>query len=427
MKFFFTHRAFKKNIIQANPPLRSEYMARLKEDYQHKITVLNTAPTNRLRVISSYVSEHPFSISLASGIAIVVLVIVAQLSPAVLHTPANAVLAESLQNTLYPIDSSELRYQQITSQLGRIRVWQNGQNVRFDDLFGSTLYSSIDNQTCHFEYNSEKKIQCTVGFDSGENEPLIPGELLSVSGLTIEKAQDTHGDLYITWTTDESLQKPAIHISTGRSGFTDMEWEGVYSWVDDNGHYVNRITLFSEDLRNNTHVGNPALHLVQISNGPETSRVYEINLDSLAVREVQTDELDTLREEYKKNSQKEFINGAIERTYEFHFMKALYIYERVDELGEPTSVTEEEYKGQSVLRMKYTLTNAFFSEEEPLPDPSIEFIISKNDNTILEYTFWRGNEAVEQTQIDETKTITDIPSEDFFSVNYWKKEMEKRE
>ncbi|MBI2411438.1 MAG: hypothetical protein HYV32_06120 [Candidatus Kerfeldbacteria bacterium] len=344
----------------------------------------------------------------------------------------NQVLAKSIDNTFYPNNSTEFRYQEISGFMGKVSIWQQGNNVRFDLLTGSTLYSAVDNQSCRVDYQQEKTtsvkdvnllFECSDGFDMGTAKLLMNGTTLALNNVHAQHLDDPRGDLSITWTTAESINDENIQMSTGASGFIDSI-SVVNSWVDAEGKYQHQVSLNISDMRYNAHRENTSDHLFQIVSGDRSSAVYAVNIDTIQVRTVSNEELETFREEYKKTVQKDFLGRAIENIYETQFMDPLSIRQRIDELGEPVSQEKEQYLGKEIIRVRYQLSNVFFNEEESLPDPAVEFVINTTDDTILEYTMYRDNQVVSHATVDEQKNITDIPPDDFFSVDYWKDEIQ---
>lgn len=198
-----------------------------------------------------------------------------------------------------------------------------------------------------------------------------------------------------------------------------MVARGNSGYVDEIHTDNPQIHLDEETTRMNTHIGNPATHLFQIVNkdNGERSAVYEINLDTISVREITKDELLAFQKTYAEELKRAFLVTGIERFHEEYFREALELRNNLGVLGKPVNTIEGMLNGQPITRIQYTPPD----QENVL----VEFTIYTDTNILAEYTEYENGEIVQQTKIEEFSIVSDVSPEEFFQKKYWKDDVKK--
>lgn len=341
-------------------------------DISRAFSRANTKPTQafkdrlRARIVPDAAPRyagHPFRMfALAGASLMLVLGAATLLSP----TNVNKALASAIQNT-FAFSTDGYHHVKIAFTMdtpGSTRSWVD--EMWSDGLHALTETTGFD-RGASFDWGSSyfdvpENIHCGIGIYQAEGECsslndvtqgsarfLNPSAatLMNIENVRVEHATDTHGDVYFTWITNNPLTNVTyIDTSYGPYGYMFGTWNGTYSWEDDSGKFVNRVTWFSENMTQSPFDEDTNAFLVQIqeiasenvgSYGAyegeylSQSPVYLIDLDAMTVTPVTDEWLTESRAEFDtKLIQHMASTETLAREYEQAFSVALDIGEHLN-------------------------------------------------------------------------------------------------
>lgn len=330
---------------------------------------------------------HPFrTFTLAGATLVLVFGIFTFFSP----SNINRALASAIQNTFaFSADGyhhfavRETRLFGSTEVQNTAEKWTDGTHAIFDydarnigGGAGSMFFdlsqklecifdSAMSEPSCHEpEFLSQK--MTNVHSDATEDMP--------IREVAIEHATDTHGDLYFTWITERPLSTTLVNISNGPYGYESSTFNGMYSWQNEAGDTVNRVTWFSGNMLQSYLSDAPETSfLVQLKEiAPDDvgsfgawegtpisqSKVYLVDTKSMTVAPVSDEWLEQSRTVFNDAFAKTVVSTeTIEREYESSFQYAIDIgnnlnaYERV-------SAEQGIENGKPVVIVTYDLGDA---------------------------------------------------------------------
>lgn len=350
-------------------------------------------------VQTQFAPETPSSHKRAIGFvsiafsAFTVLLVLPQLTPGNTSYFTNVAVAAAINNTLTFAEDGKFRYMKIVRGTEIAQVWKYNDNIRFDTTRDSIMYSSIADTICN--------ITCSDHMNLVDKKSALSPGTLPIQNITAEKINTSHDNIKISWEPDESLKQPKVLVALGNSGYVNERYS-------DNP----QIHLDEETTRMNTHIGNPATHLFQImNNAGERSAVYEINLDTISVREITKDELLGFQKKYAEELKRDFLLTGMERFHKEYFREALELRNNLDVLGKPVHTIEEMLNGQPITRIQYAPPYQ--------KNVLVEFTIYTETNLLAEYAEYENGEIVQQTRIEEFSIVSDVSPQEFFQKEYW--------
>lgn len=343
---FDIRRAFSRLDTNPTPEFKAHLRARILPNVRH-----TTSDTRNL---------SPFRILTLSAATLVLIV---GLTTLISPSNVNKALAEAIANT-FSFNTEGFHHIKIALSMntpGSTRSW-------IDEMWsdGTHAITEVTDPDAPFGwggsyYDVPNNVECGVGAYQAEHvcnpvhdtqewgalhNPTAEKEM-SIQDVSIEHANDTHGDLYFTWITELPLTN-ATHIDTsvGPYGYIFGTWNGTYSWQNDSGQTVNRVTWFSEDRAQSPFNEGTHSFLVQIQEiAPENvgsygayegeylaqSPVYLIDLDTMTVMPVSDEWLATSRAEFDAKLIRDMAStDAMAREYEQSFQYALDIGTHLD-------------------------------------------------------------------------------------------------
>ncbi len=299
---------------------------------------------------------HPFrAFTLAGATLVLVFGVFTFFSPANI----NRALASAIQNTFaFSADG----YHHLKIEIGMIaqgskdtsttEVWTNGTHAVIDysnpTNTGSEYFDQPQGVAC--DYRSPVSV-----YDAHEPSCKTPEFLtekminahsaatadMPIKEIAIESATDTHGDTYLTWITHRPLGTTLLSISSGPYGYEMSEFNGMYSWQNEAGDTVNRVTLHSEDILQPMFFAAETSFLVQLkeiapedigSAGPfvgealSQSPVYLVDTTSMTVTPVSDEWLEQSRKTFDDKMFASMVSTeTIQREYESSFQYAIDI------------------------------------------------------------------------------------------------------
>lgn len=359
----------------------------------------------------------------------------------------NAALAKAMEKTFALEKTDGFYHQKIVStrweygdsHQGResqewfAEFWTNGTSARFDFDYGtsgftSTLLPEDYKGTCYF---SNTPTDPAPGHDTECNDELFmshaPGSVpltaentLNVQNVTLESANDTHGDLYFTWQSDNDQSASGMIISP--NGYDGNSFVGAYSWKNDDGSYTNRVTLWEDSLKGFID-GYPYV-ILQIRLDGKQSAAYRIDLRTLEVTTLSDENLDAYRKTFQEMGE-EFIRGVetLHTAYQQNFSRALEMQRYIDEQRiVPSSI-------QNTLANKiltYQLTGPEIQDSYGTPAILAIYTISQNTGAITAFEVQStSGERLEFSRVVESTKVPTAPKH-FFTIDSWKAELKAR-
>lgn len=279
-----------------------------------------------------------WSISLlASSIALVTLIVVINFLP----QPKAIALAAAIANTISFTESQKLIQQTVhinkhageTTNTGDFTIymdekgniilapenfeetttaWRYQDNARTDTTIinnsstvsTSDLVSGIDGVTCRYVNDGvNKKATCDKSNIFEGFEPLLNDGSLVVKNPTAEVSNDPQGDIYLTWETLTPSENPFVRTTTGPSGYYSSEYI-AYSWQDNEGKFINRVNLFSQDIKFNAEHGfypgaDSTKLYVQFGDDTGKSNVYLLDINDFSITSASDFELEASRKNFQ--------------------------------------------------------------------------------------------------------------------------------
>jgi hypothetical protein len=427
-------------------------------DIRRAFARANTAPTQafkdrlKARIVPDTAPRyfaHPFrAFALAGASLALVLGIATAFSP----SNVNRVLAESIQNTFsFRADGfNHLKFAFSMDTPGSTaswteELWSDGlhalsEHVFEDGRFGLSLYDVEKNLSCgkgaYQEYEPCNMITDVGGEAYGFSATRSAGtQNMDIVGVNIEYATDTHGDLYFSWITNEPLSNVTyIDTSDGPYGYISRTWNATYSWQNDSGQTVNRVTWFSENMTQSPFDEDTRSFLVQIQEiAPEDvgsygafqgsyvsqSPVYRIDLDAMTVTPVTDEWLEASRVEFDaKLISKNASTEALAREYEQAFSYALDIGAQLDDY---TLIDREitETDGVTLEVVTYELGNEHPIIINVVQATRVEFVRETEKNIIRDMKLFSEAGTVIYHAELLIFEVADTAPENFFSVEAW--------
>ena len=327
---------------------------------------------------------HPFrTFTLAGATLVLVFGVFTFFSPANI----NRALASAIQNTFaFSADGYHHLATQETRRFGTVEVtntaeqWTDGTHAIFDydarDIGGSAgsrFFDQSKNLECIYDVHEGEPSCHEPEFLSSKmmNAHSAETEDMPIKEISIERATDTHGDSYLTWITDRPLGTTLVNIAYGPYGYENSTFNGMYSWKNEVGDMVNRVTLFSEDILQPYISDTPETSfLVQLKetapddvgyfgsyNGTpiSQSRVYLVDMKTMTVTSVSDEWLEYSRDVFNEKLLASTVSTeTIQREYEQSFMYAIDIGARLDSY-ERISTEKGIEDGKSVEYVAYNL------------------------------------------------------------------------
>lgn len=318
-------------------------------------------------------------------------------------------------------------------------IIESAQTVAGEEYATSLFIDSESNLSCSYTSDADTPTCSTPTFDF--NEKFINADSLKISNITIEPANDTHGDLYLTWTTDHPLKNPMLSLSEAGSYGYVSSGGSTYNWVNDKGEFINRATLVKSNIFQNPLAKKATTFLVQIEEfGPEidpiehwgerlpalsTSPVYNVDVNNWSVEKVSDSWLEESRIRYGQDYMDFMTSGAlIKQDYEWnlafvdyitrpennsHFLKS----ERIMINGSPVDVQTYALSPDA----PYMVNNVMATRTE--------FAININARMVLWFTLFDANSRVIQHTeilISEERPTTPPGT---FDLEAWKTRVQK--
>lgn len=327
---------------------------------------------------------HPFrTFTLAGATLVLVFGIFTFFSP----SNINRALASAIQNTFaFSADGyhhfavRETRLFGTTEVQNTAEKWTDGAHAIFDydakDIgggAGSRFFDLSQKLECVFDSNMTEPSCHEPEFLSQKMTNVHPNatEEMPMKEVAIEHATDTHGDLYFTWITDRPLGTTLVNISNGPYGYESSTFNGMYSWQNEAGDTVNRVTWFSENMLQSYLSDAPETSfLVQLKEiAPDDvgsfgawegtpisqSKVYLVDIKSMTVAPVSDEWLEQSRTVFNDAFAKKVVGTeTIEREYESSFEYAIALANNLNAY-ERISVDRHTENGEIVEIVAYAL------------------------------------------------------------------------
>jgi len=327
---------------------------------------------------------HPFRVfTLAGATLVLVFGVFAFFGP----TNINRALASAIQNTFaFRADGYHHLAIQETRRFGTVEVtntaeqWTDGSHAIFDydarDIGGSAgsrFFDQNNSTECIYDiYDDEVSCEEPEFLTSKMMNAHFGGTAdMPIKDISVENARDTHGDMYFTWITDRPLNTTLVNISNGPYGYQMSTFNGMYSWQNEAGDMVNRVTWFSDDMLQSlfSDVAETSF-LVQLkeiatedigSFGPydgtpiSQSPVYLVDTQSITVTPVSDEWLEHSRDVMNEKFIASTVSTeTIRREYEQSFMFAIDIGTRLNSY-ERISIEKGIEAGKAVEYVVYDL------------------------------------------------------------------------
>lgn len=398
---------------------------------------------------------HPFRVfTLAGATFVLVFGVFTFFSPANI----NRALASAIQNTFaFSADG----YHHLKIEIGMIA--QGSEDVHTTELWTDGTHAIIDysnpTNTGSAYYDQAQGVQCDYRspesiYDPHEpsceapqfltekmtNAHSTPTADMPIKEIAIESAADTHGDLYFTWTTDRPLSTTFASISSGPYGYETSTFNGMYSWQNEAGDTVNRVTWFSQDMLQSPFSSTPETSfLVQLKEtapddvgyaGPyagtpiSQSKVYLVDTTSMTVTPVSDDWLDQSRKTFDDKMLASTVSTeTIQREYESSFQYAIDIGNNLNTYAR-LSTDRTTVDGTALEVDVYDLSAADPFIIDTTAAAKAEFTREVDTNLIRDMKLYSADGAV--IYHVQLKTFEELPSAPagFFSKDAWTSHVE---
>lgn len=329
-------------------------------------------------------SFHPFrTFTLAGATLVLVFGVFTFFSP----VNINRALASAIQNTFaFSVDGYHRLATQETRRFGTVEVtnsaevWTDGSHAIFDydarDIgggAGSRFFDQKNSLECAYDVHESEPSCHEPEFLTSKmvNAHSAETEDMPIKEIAIERATDTHGDMYFTWMTDRPLGTTFASISNGPYGYEMSTFNGMYSWQNEAGDTVNRVTWFSDNMLQSLFSDDvETSFLVQLkeiapedigSFGPyegtpiSQSKVYLVDMQTMTVTPVSDEWLEQSRDVFNEKLVASTVSTeTIQREYEQSFMYAIDIGSRLDSY-ERISTEKGIEDGKAVEYVAYNL------------------------------------------------------------------------
>lgn len=358
---------------------------------------------------------------------------------------SNAALAEAIRNT-FGISEEGYHHQKMINYGNydghemeeTTEYWQYNGTIIMDTTvakgdgvpFTSQYLSANDDMVCTSRLDDAPTCATPqLPFD----DELVNGDTLEIIEITTQAATDTHGDMYLTWITDHQLKDSIIRISDpDGAGFIVSYWHGTYSWIDDQGRYVNRVTLRQDSMLQSaiTQSSSFLVQLVEIEPTDTSTKldsailgespVYRIETGDWTVVTVSDDQLDNIRETTRQRYVDNMTSvETIRRQYENSFFSVFSIQENLDH-HKLVDTEQIEVNGHAVDVLTYALDSEYGFYIQTTPATEAQFAIDTETNTILWYTMKDAEDNVLQHAELLLQEERPTAPEGIFDLEAWK-------
>ncbi len=393
---------------------------------------------------------RPFrAFTLAGATLIVAFGIFTFLNPA----NVNRAFASAIQNTFaFSVDGYHHIKIQMSMWTGdgdattESETWTDGTRAIFDfdgTNKGSDYYDKTAGMKCSYLspeslYGPAQEPSCsTPEFLTKKmtNAHSSVTEDMSIRTIAIEHADDDHGDLYFTWFTPRPLGTTLVNVSTGPYGYEAGTFSGTYSWQNEMGDTVNRVTWFSENMLQTpfSNTSNTSF-LVQIkeiapedigSYGPyggtpiSQSQVYLVDTEHMTVTPVNDEWLEQSRTEFNQKLNALTVSTeTIQREYESSFQYGIDIGNHLDSYTRISSKQQSE-DGKDVEVATYDLgtENPIFINT--MQAAHVEFTREVDTNLIRDMKLYSADGTlIYHTQLLAFEELPTAPA-GFFTKEAW--------